>query len=195
MADKRQIAPSESTRLTNKTRLLAHEMLVRLQMSSYVAGSHEELQGLTSPHTLPDAELASTFEHQLNFQDDMRAERVEGTSGPTTAADLEGQAFSQNPLTEAVGAICRLIELMDSNPAIIPDLLPHIGELMKRVDESPDILRRKQVAEELDLSIERIKDFFAEKRFGVRVGSEHLTGRKELEAFKMTSRTAGRPHK
>ena len=58
-----------------------------------------------------------------------------------------------------------------------------------------ELLTVQQIAEELDLSEHRVREFFREGRFGKKVGRQWLATRTELEEFKKIPRTRGAPRK
>jgi hypothetical protein len=111
------------------------------------------------------------------------------------SSELKRGSIKTDRAVEVRRALLRVAELMDEDPSIIQDTLSELGSIMERVEGSADVLKRKEVADELGLSPERIKDFIAEGRLGVRVGSQHLISRRQLTEFKANPRTTGRPPK
>jgi hypothetical protein len=108
---------------------------------------------------------------------------------------LHGQTITPpvSAFEEARAALRRAAELMDQDPAIVQDLLPEVRDVMKRVMDSPDVLTRKEVAEQLGKSCDRVKDFTEEGRLGVKVGSLNLYAKKQVDEFGELDRPTGRP--
>lgn len=99
-------------------------------------------------------------------------------------------------LAEAERAILRATELIDSDPSIVEGLLPAIGELMGRIDASPHVLRRKEVAERLHVTPARVNQLLESGRLpGIQILSQTVYPLKPVEAVEQIERPTGRPPK
>lgn len=158
-------------------------------------------------HKLPLPEEEAALTKDLIIVDDLEvapeAEQEKGKSkrgGPKTAEGtptVEDELGSLRPPlsaeAEARAALRRGAELITENPLIAQRLLSEVGIVVQRVAESPDVMTRKEVAEELGLSVDRVKALTAEGRLGVLVGTQNLYARSQVEEFKQTERHPGRP--
>lgn len=144
--------------------------------------------------------MARTQQSRAN-KSGKEAKREPAKQVTTDAIDLSQATFdprsaeANQRFMEAEQSIRRATNLINSNPEIIEDLLPSIAELMHHVGESSNILTRKDAAEVLELSVERVKDLMREGRLGHYVWPQYVVALSQLLRFKGIERHAGRPVK